>query len=159
MIELYVIRHAIAEERRPDVDDERRGLTDEGRAKFQKVVRGLNRLEVQLGVVLHSPWLRAVETTELLGDLALETRVCAGLAKAPTRDLLARIGAAGTSVGVVGHEPWLGELVAWLVCGDPRAGERFPLRKGGVVHLAGEARAGGMVLREAWAPATLLQIR
>src|SRR5262249_53464032 len=51
-MQLFVIRHAIAEERGPDQDDAARKLTDEGAAKMKQVVRGLRELDLELVRVL-----------------------------------------------------------------------------------------------------------
>ena len=40
-MDLYVIRHAIAEEGREDLPDAERALTRKGRRRFRAVVRGL----------------------------------------------------------------------------------------------------------------------
>jgi phosphohistidine phosphatase len=68
------------------------------------------------------------------------------LAKPPTRDILKVL--SGNSVAVVGHQPWLGELLGWLVFNDMYAGVRFEFDKGGVAILQGYRRPGGMVMRE-----------
>jgi len=70
--------------------------------------------------------------------------------------LIAEHAAAGT-VAVVGHEPWLGELIALLAFGDTRHGEVIPLKKGGIAWLDGDAIPGGAILR-ALLPPRLLRI-
>ena len=50
-MKLYVIRHAIAEERRPDLEDTRRALTAEGQKRFRREVRGLRKLGVRFETV------------------------------------------------------------------------------------------------------------
>jgi phosphohistidine phosphatase len=161
-MELLIIRHAIAEERTADQPDAARALTRKGRRKFRKVVRGLDALGVELGTVLHSPWRRAAETAALLrpliaGDAGAALQATDALCATPAAPLVELI--AGTDgplpVAVVGHEPWLGELVALLVAGDVARGGRFPLKKGGVVRLTGTPRAGAMELRAALPPAVL----
>lgn len=149
-MQLLVIRHAIAVDRSPEVDDAERPLTARGRRRFEQVARGLAALELGVELILTSPWRRARETAELLDELAdgREPVDCAPLAAPPRAELLSAIATAGvTRIAVVGHEPWLGELIAQLTSGDARHGEQFPLKKGGVAVLEGEARPGGMVLR------------
>jgi len=151
---LYVVRHAIAVARRPDLDDALRPLTEKGRLRFQAVVRGLERLGVRLDVVLHSPWLRASQTGELLlplleGEL-VETEL---LAMDVSDELLAEL--PDGAVAAVGHEPWVSDLVAWLVTGDPRAGAAFSMKKGGVAWLEGTPEPGGMQLAGFWRPRSL----
>lgn len=158
-MDLYLVRHAPAEPPRGEdaAADAARRLTAEGRRKFRGVCRGLERQGVRLERVLHSPWRRAQETAALLRPL-LEGSLVAEplLARAPTAALLARL--AGTSCALVGHQPWLGELLAWLTLGDPDLGRAFAWKKGGVAHLAGEPRPGGMLLVGFHAPGLLRRL-
>ena len=50
--------------------------------------------------------------------------------------LFAMIAEKAETTAVVGHEPWIGELVAWLVFGDVRRGEGLALKKGSVAILS-----------------------
>lgn len=98
--------------------------------------------------MLHSPLLRAVQTADLLSRALAkggETRVTLALASSPARDLLDEIPAEGLTA-LVGHEPWMSELCAWLLTGRKRDASMFPFRKGGVAWLEGEPRPGGMTL-------------
>ena len=55
-IQLYLVRHGIAEERGEAwPDDTKRPLTDEGMARLRKSARGLDRLGVVFDLVLASP--------------------------------------------------------------------------------------------------------
>lgn len=161
---LYVVRHAIAEERPPAPDparpDSERALTPEGREKFLRGVRGLGLLGVGLDLVLHSPWRRAAETAALLAPLAalpaLPAQATGLLAREPSADLIAMLdGLEPERVALVGHEPWLSDLIAWLVTGDSGLGYAFPLKKGGVAHLEGRPVPGAMRLGDLWRPRTL----
>jgi phosphohistidine phosphatase len=80
------------------------------------------------------------------------------LCQPPRAELLAMIAEKGESTGVVGHEPWLGELFAWLAFGDTRHGEALVLKKGGVVELEGTAVPGGMMLRAIHPPRVLRRL-
>ena len=150
--EIYLVRHAIAAERGEEwPDDSKRPLTERGMGRFKEVVRGLRSLDVALDEVFTSPLVRARQTADLLaagvdGKAIVKTldalapghapaTVMAQLAKAARRPRLA----------LVGHEPDLGELAAFLI-GAQRA---LPFRKGGVCRidvggLAGK-RAGSLV--------------
>jgi phosphohistidine phosphatase len=61
----------------------------------------------------------------------------------------------GERVALVGHQPWLGELVSMLLFENRRDGARLTLGKGSVVWLEGEPRAGGMTLRALVPPRVL----
>ena len=157
-MELFLVRHAIAvpsSEERPDAE---RPLSDDGRRRFGQVARGLDRMGVRLDRVLHSPWTRAVETAELLHRvLDGESSVEPALAREPDSELLGRL-AGGERVAVVGHEPWMSELLALLVTGSKSHAGRLGFRKGQVAWLRGEAKARGMELVASLPPRVLRRL-
>jgi phosphohistidine phosphatase len=120
--ELYVIRHGLAEERGDAwPDDSKRPLTDEGMSRMRKSARGLSRIGVTIDVVLTSPLVRARQTAELVAggldprpslvnvdSLAPDGSYAAVLADLEKHSRRCRI-------GLVGHEPMLGELAARLI--------------------------------------------
>lgn len=158
-MELVVIRHAIAVERSAELPDAERPLTDRGRRRFRHVARGLRRLGLEVDLVLTSPWLRARETAALLKKLTAGRRVpvlTQHLAAPPRADLLSVMATSGAArLAVVGHEPWLSELVAMLTTGEARHGESLPFKKGGVAILDGTPAPAGMVLRAFLPPAMI----
>lgn len=150
-MDLYLIRHGVATPRPPDgSDDAGRPLTAQGHKRWKRAVRGLGHMGVTLDRIVHSPWLRAVETADALtAILDGETEVDAGLTRAPTPAFLESLQlrtAASAHVALVGHEPHLSELAAWLLLGAPDAAARFALKKGGVLWLRGELRPASMQL-------------
>ncbi len=146
-MELYLIRHAEAEPRGEGFREESRPLTDKGAREFRAAASGLKKMGVRFDRLVFSPWLRAAATADVLTPLVEgETEATLLLAQSPTRDILKIL--AGESVGAVGHQPWLGELLGWLLFNDMYAGVRFDFDKGGIAVLQGARRPGGMVLRE-----------
>src|SRR2546423_1896228 len=91
-MQLYVVRHAIAEEAAEGQADASRKLTSDGERKLKRVVAGLRGLRVRFDRVLTSPWTRARQTADALAPLsnttAVETEL---LTKSPTAELLAQI--------------------------------------------------------------------
>ncbi len=158
-MELLIIRHAIAQPRTDEIDDVDRALTPRGRTRFTLEVAGLTRLGLRVGDVYHSPWLRAVQTAELLEPLIDGELVATPqLAEPPGAALLGTLRGSGglDRIAVVGHEPWLGELCAWLVTGSPHPGEALLFKKGGVAWLEGTSlQPGTMVLRALYPPKSL----
>ncbi|MCC6333658.1 MAG: phosphohistidine phosphatase SixA [Myxococcales bacterium] len=153
-MELFLIRHAIAED---GEDDDARPLSARGRKRFKEVVGALDALGVRFDRVLHSPKRRAVETAELLAPLVDgELEVTALLKEAPRDKLLGQLH--GGAVAVVGHEPHLSSLLAWLTVGEPEQGRAFVLKKGSVAVLAGEPGPGGMQLLALWSPGALRKL-
>jgi len=155
-VKLYLIRHAIALEAAPGQSDDARPLSLEGIEKFKEVVRGLERLKVKFDRLYHSPKLRAVQTAELLVPLLEgETEVTPYLAGEPSPELLKTL--QGSSVALVGHEPWMSDLCAWLLTAR-QEGRSFPFKKGGVALLEGSPKPGGMKLLGFWPPKLLRRL-
>ncbi len=139
MTDLLLFRHATAAPADPEEvarygpagADARRGLTPKGRRRFKRFVEELEDEGAAVDVVVHSPWRRATETAELLVPLNRgRTEVVGGLAEPPGPALDAAL--VGARIAVVGHEPWLSELLSRLA-GAPVGLVRW--RKGGLVWL------------------------
>ena len=131
--ELLLWRHGIADDRHPDRPDQERALTAEGRQRTEAVAAELCRLQLHCDLLLSSPLRRALQTAEI--------GVAAGLA--PALELEVRLAPGGDPrlllqagpwrrLGLVGHEPDLGELASSLL-GLP-AGS-ISVRKAGIVLL------------------------
>ncbi len=159
-MQLFVVRHAIAEVAAPEQDDAARELTDDGIRKLKQVVKGMRALDLTFDRVLTSPWTRARHTAELLAPLSDDDPIVTDLlAQTPRAELLAMIAELPGDTAVVGHEPWLGELVAWLAFGDTRHGDALDLKKAGLVWLEGSAVPGGMTIRAIVPPRILRAAR
>lgn len=147
-MDLFLIRHAIAEERRAGLPDDQRALTEKGRTRFELVVRGLARSGFRFDRVYHSPWLRAVQTAELLAPLNDGPFLPVdGLARPPDPDFFASL--EGQQVACVGHEPWMSDALALLTIGDPD-GSWLRFKKGAVAWLRGPPTPANMELRALW---------
>jgi phosphohistidine phosphatase len=160
-MELLLVRHAIAEERAPKLDDADRQLTPKGIRRFTRVVEGLGQLGLTVDRVLHSPWRRAVQTAELLAPVARgDVAATELLAADPGDDLLALLAEQKQNgrVALVGHQPWLGDLLSLLCFGSPRGGDNIRFKKGGVAWLDGQASAAGMDLVAFLPPKTVRQL-
>jgi len=149
-MQLLIVRHAIAVPYgTPGLTDEERPLTDDGRRKFRRVARGLAKLVPRPDALLTSPLLRARQTADLLAAAwrDIEPAAEAALASGDFAGLETRLASfpSGQLVALVGHEPHLSGLLAYLV--DARAPERFAFRKGGsaMVELKGALSEGGML--------------
>ncbi|HTL35903.1 MAG TPA: histidine phosphatase family protein [Kofleriaceae bacterium] len=165
---LFVVRHAIAEDAEPGQDDASRELTSDGARKFKRSVQGLREMRWSFTRVLTSPWTRAMQTAELLKPVTYGPTISTELlCDKPRPELFALIAetvpdAADDTrhaTAVVGHEPWLSELVGWLAFGDANRGEGLDLKKGGVIWLEGTAVPGGMKLRAMLPPKVLRELR
>lgn len=147
-MDLFLIRHAIAEERSPNLADHERQLTDVGRARFTEMVNDLARGDISFDHVYTSPWVRAVQTAQLLAPVMdgkpIETE---RLARAPEAAFFASL--EGSSVACVGHEPWMSDSLALLTTGDP-LGSWVRFKKGAIAWLRGEPHPASMHLRALW---------
>lgn len=165
-MDVFVIRHAIAVPAEAGQDDAARELTPEGVRKFKRAVQGLRELGWCFDRVLTSPWQRALATAELLAPVIDGPTIATELLCDKPRPELFALIAESTgarkkrhATAVVGHEPWVTELVAWLAFGDPRHGEAFDLKKGGMIWLEGSAVPGGMMIRAMLTPKILRALR
>jgi len=69
VLELYLVRHAIAADRGSDYpDDSKRPLTNAGISRFRKEAKALATLEVGIELVISSPLTRAKQTAEILAQ-------------------------------------------------------------------------------------------
>jgi phosphohistidine phosphatase len=156
-LELWLIRHAEAVPRDLDLEDSMRPLTPKGRRRFEQEVRGLVALGVSFDALHHSPWLRAAETASALRPLVTGKILSTpDLARPPDERLLESL--SGERIALVGHEPWMSELLAWLVLGTREAAGGFAFKKGGVAWLEGEPRPAGMLLRALFPPKVLVEL-
>jgi phosphohistidine phosphatase len=136
MKRVYVVRHAIAEERGPAwPDDALRPLTERGRRRFSRAAAGFASFEGAPDRILTSPLVRARQTAELLsqatGDTPIETleTLAPGERGAATLVKLRRMHV--DRIALVGHEPDLGQLAAALL----GASRPLPFKKGGICRI------------------------
>jgi phosphohistidine phosphatase len=135
---LFLVRHAIAVERGDkSTDDAERPLKHEGAARMREITKGLDDLGVKLDLILTSPLVRARQTAELLskglkGEPEIKPLALLAPGGSPSR-IAEALGTLSKSrrIALVGHEPGLGELAAWLI----GARAAVPFKKGGVCRI------------------------
>ncbi|MBD2778331.1 phosphohistidine phosphatase SixA [Iningainema tapete] len=140
-MELYLIRHGIAEERLDGVNDEARSLTKEGRQKTEKVAQRLKKLDFHFDLIATSPFVRARQTAEILVATGLSSQweECNHLLPSGsihnwvTDWLKPSKYQAETQLALVGHEPNLSSWAEILVWGQAKAG--LDLKKAGMIGL------------------------
>jgi phosphohistidine phosphatase len=142
VMQLYLLRHGIAEKGRPGGRDADRALTPEGKKKLRDVLRTAARAGVAPDYVLTSPYLRAVETadiaTAVLDCKASITRSNALVPDSSPQDLWQeiRIYRGAGQILVSSHEPLLSRSVAYLLSSPSLA---VDMKKGGLVRIDLEA--------------------
>jgi phosphohistidine phosphatase len=132
-MELYLIRHGIAEDRSPDLEDEKRELTAKGREKTQKVAKRLYELGLRFDSILTSPLARAKQTAEILQSCGLSSRVEESSHLSPEGNFSLWLDwleqkqmlATDTQLALVGHEPNLGQWAESLIWGKLKQESEF----------------------------------
>jgi phosphohistidine phosphatase len=131
--ELLLWRHGIAEDRHLDRPDQERALTAEGRQRTEAVAAELCRLQLHCDLLLSSPLRRALQTAEIGVAAGLAPAVVQEIRLAPGGDPRPLLQAGSwRRLGLVGHEPDLGELASSLL-GLPAG--TISVRKAGIVLL------------------------
>ena len=138
-MDLILWRHAEALEMREVQDDLDRALTTKGERQAQRVANWLNQQLPASTRVLVSPARRAQQTAT-----ALERKFKTVPALAPDATVEGLLHAvrwpdAREPVLVVGHQPVLGLVAAYLVAGQPQA---WAVRKGALWWLRAREREG-----------------
>ena len=160
-LELYLVRHAIAEKRDAArwPDDSQRPLTPEGIARFRSAARGLTKIVPSVERVLSSPYPRAWQTAEILCE---ETEgpapePCPALEadRSPAEAIKLLAGIDAASLAFVGHEPHLSSAASQLLTGDADL-LGLELKKGGVVFV--ELAETSAVLRWSVSPKILRRL-
>jgi len=133
-MKIFLMRHAEAVAEGPGLSDEHRYLSDKGRQTARRVGTALSSEALPLQAIYTSPLVRAVQTAELVAQatqFAGEVCVLFGLAPGFPPQLLAeRIAALETAILLIGHEPNISALGAYLL-GRPS----FPPFRPGQVSL------------------------
>ncbi len=120
-MELYILRHGIAEEGNAGQKDSERALTDEGRKKLREVMRVAQRADVAPALIVSSPYLRAVQTAEIAIDVLrykgtlLQTPVLIPSSEPEPVWHEVRTHKDAPSIMLVGHEPLLSQVVGYVL--------------------------------------------
>jgi phosphohistidine phosphatase len=152
-MDLILWRHAEAVEREglPDLE---RMLTSKGERQAQRMADWLNHRIAHSTRVLASPALRCQQTAKALGR---KFRTIDAIAPEASPDAVlaaARWPEASEPVLVIGHQPTLGQVAAWLLSGHAQP---WAVRKGAVWWLRSRDREGSsqVVLHAVMGPDSL----
>jgi phosphohistidine phosphatase len=163
-MELFFMRHGIAESPERYVDDSQRPLTEQGRRDQRRVVQVLLPLLDPLDHLLSSPLLRARQTADIVADALQfggrieETSILAGdCTVGAVLDLLQ--GYPPTArILCTSHEPHMSRLAAVFLDGEGRSAIAF--QPGSLMGLTfnGQPTVGRGTLRVFLRPANVLAI-
>lgn len=134
-MEIILIRHSTAEDKREDVEDIKRHLTKKGKKKFRKMMPEFREKLEELGerefILWSSPANRALETAEIAAEeLNMEISSVHDFIYEGSFEKLReemQTVAEGAAVMVVGHEPTLSEWTKQMT------GEELKIKKGQIL--------------------------
>ncbi len=137
-MEIYLLRHGIAEQSASTGRDADRRLTEDGRNKLCRVLKRAHAAGVRPSLILTSPYKRAVETAEIasreLGYQGKVVRVEALTPDSSPPDVWNEIRQRRDEAAILlaGHEPLFSAIFAFLL-GSTRAIVNF--RKGALARI------------------------
>ncbi|HXG24530.1 MAG TPA: phosphohistidine phosphatase SixA [Chthonomonadales bacterium] len=135
-MQLYLLRHGIAEDGGWNTPDHARRLTPEGIEQMRAEAEALRRMKLKLDLILSSPLVRARQTAEIVADvlemrerLRDDPRLASGCRLGDLQGIIADYPQAKRLM-LVGHNPDLSLLTGQLV-----GGANVSLKKGGIARI------------------------
>ena len=135
-MEIYILRHGVAEEPQTGQPDSERALTPDGRKKLRNVLRAALSAGVAPSLILTSPYKRALQTAQLAADILeykgelLRTKSLEPGSSPKTVWDEIRVHKDEAQILLAGHEPLFSRLTAHLL-GAPNLQVDF--KKGAIV--------------------------
>ena len=123
-MELYLLCHGDAEDKKAGERDEDRSLTERGREQIRKAAELLKKGKVEVGLILTSPLVRARQTAEIVSKILNYhdemKEVNALVVGSCPEKLLGELSKCSEVkiVLVVGHQPHLAHCIAYLTSED-----------------------------------------
>jgi phosphohistidine phosphatase len=154
---VYLLRHGLAAD--ADIQnfakDSDRPLTPKGKRKVWKIAEGMAALDLAFDLILSSPYLRARQTAEIVAEvfkarkrLEFSDTLTPGGSAKKLVELLKKLESPAADVLLVGHEPYLSELIALLVAGQ--IGFSVVMKKGGLCKLSTVSLRAGRCAALEW---------
>ena len=120
-MELYLLRHGIAQDQRAGEPDSSRPLTSEGQKKLAAVLRRAYESGAAPSLILSSPYLRAVQTARAAAEIlhyegeVIQTKCLTpdGIPQQVWNEI--REHRSEPAILVASHEPLLSQLVAFVL--------------------------------------------
>jgi phosphohistidine phosphatase len=138
MMELYLLRHGIAEEGSAGQSDADRALTAEGKRKLHSVVKVAMNAGCAPSLIVSSPYKRAVQTAQIAADgLKYKGELLRAEALIPSSNPASvwdevRVHREEPQLLLTGHDPLFTDLAGYLL-GFP--GLRIDFKKGAIVRI------------------------
>jgi len=145
---LFILRHGLAVERAASGQDAERPLTRAGKRKLGQIAKAMEALEISFNLILASPYTRARQTAEIVAEafnararLELSNTLTPGGSSKKLIESLRSRQLTAENILLVGHEPYLSELISLLVAGDSSL--CVVMKKGGLCKLSVETLKHG----------------
>jgi len=143
-MEIYILRHGIAEDPKSGVPDADRAMTDAGKEKLRAVLEQAHDVRVRPSLILSSPYKRATQTAHIAGQVLkchkiveAEVLVPDSAPKAVWELICSH--KREPALLIAGHEPLLGMTVGYLL-GAPSL--QVDLKKAALVRIDQETFSG-----------------
>jgi|SRR5690349_19698589 phosphohistidine phosphatase len=137
-MQVYVLRHGIAEEERSGLSDADRALTQDGRRKLSHTLQTASQADVRPTLVLTSPLRRAVQTAEIAQEVfkysgeLVQTQALLPNSSVHQVWNEIRVHADEPGIVLVGHNPQFTELAGYLL-GAPEL--HMDIKKGSLLRI------------------------
>ncbi len=137
-MQVYLLRHGVAEEGRAGASDADRALTQDGRRKLRQVLKAAAEAGVQPALILSSPLKRAVQTAEMARKaLGYKNEILRTKALIPSSSVEQvweeiRVHRDEASLMLVGHNPLFDNLAAYLL---GRQEVQIDFKKGAILRI------------------------
>ncbi|MCB0194173.1 MAG: phosphohistidine phosphatase SixA [Anaerolineae bacterium] len=142
---LYLVQHGLAKSK--DIDPNR-SLADQGQRETELMAEMAAKLELTIDEIRHSGKARAEQTAAIFGRaLSIQDKVTTVSGLGPMDDVKPVVNAImedDRSVMLVGHLPFMGRLVGYLVSSDDNA-TPVAFRNSGIVCLTPEGQNWNVV--------------
>jgi len=137
-MQIYLLRHGIAEDARPGHPDSERALTSAGREKLTRVLKRARSTDLSPSLVLSSPYVRAEQTAEMAAEVLAHqgkvVRTRALVPEAPPALAWEEIRSRKEEPAILlaSHEPLMSSLAAFLL-GSP--GLQLDMKKAALLRI------------------------
>lgn len=133
-MEIYFLRHGIAQDHAVGLPDAERELVEVGRHKIRQLAKRLPDFDVNPVVVYSSPLVRARQTAEIVTTytgwhMEITDELDFGFNPAALQRLVDRH-QPSENMMVVGHEPTFSETISYLI-----GGGNITMKKGGLARV------------------------
>jgi phosphohistidine phosphatase len=137
-MQVYLLRHGVAEEERSGLSDADRALTQDGRRKLRQTLQTASQADIRPTVILTSSLKRALQTAEIAQEVFKYKGELVGtealMPNASVQDVWneIRVHSGEPAIMLVGHNPQFAELAGYLL-GAPEL--EIDIKKGSLLRI------------------------